>query len=448
MLASAETPLQEDKIPPHERPPAGMPSVADGDMNRSMASVMSPPRGTKQSSRNTFQDLAGDDGHKGRSGGGDSPGRNKVAEFDGIGFPRDDDSGGSNKGGRKHDDRERDKGRDKDRQRDRDRDIDRDRDDHRRSSRDPYDDHDQRDRRDRRRGDSGADDDDRGSHRGGSRGRGGGGGWGGDDYDDEFRSDGRGRRGDRGDDDRDHRRRSDSHGGYGSEPSGSGAVVPFGGGTSAGLPPPELLGGGGRHDLNDLLQEEERRLKEELDKRRADLGAAPYEGGGMEMAMQEPPPGSIADMQRQINALVTELALKERQLREVAVDDLARCLLDAQQAARDLRVALATKDDELARIKLQLKQLNSGNADSWDKIVADASAECIRLRREVDEWKARDLEAARRWSEQQEQLAAYAARIAELETLLGRQRDAAEEDAVARDTEIRAMNKRMQEVSV
>jgi hypothetical protein len=32
-------------------------------------------------------------------------------------------------------------------------------------------------------------------------------------------------------------------------------------------------------------------------------------------------------MQRQINALVTELALKERQLREVSVDDLARCLI-------------------------------------------------------------------------------------------------------------------------
>ena len=65
-----------------------MPSVADGDMNRSMASVMSPPRGNKQSSRNTFGELAGDDGrHKGRDDGG-SPGRGKVAEFDGIGFPR------------------------------------------------------------------------------------------------------------------------------------------------------------------------------------------------------------------------------------------------------------------------------------------------------------------------------------------------------------------------
>ena len=32
-------------------------------------------------------------------------------------------------------------------------------------------------------------------------------------------------------------------------------------------------------------------------------------------------------------------------------------------------------------------------------------------------------------------------------THTGRQRDAAEEDAVARDTEIRAMNKRMQEIA-
>ena len=43
--------------------------------------------------------------------------------------------------------------------------------------------------------------------------------------------------------------------------------MPFGAGTN-GLPPPDV----GRHDLNDMLQEEERRLKEELDKRRADLG--------------------------------------------------------------------------------------------------------------------------------------------------------------------------------
>jgi protoporphyrinogen oxidase len=103
------------------------------------------------------------------------------------------------------------------------------------------------------------------------------------------------------------------------------------------------------------------------------------------MGLREPPPGSIADMQRQINALVTELALKERQLRDVSVDDLARCLLDAQQSTRDLRTSLTTKEEELSRIKLQLKQLNSGNNDSWDKIVADSSAECIRLRREVDE---------------------------------------------------------------
>ena len=167
----------------------------------------------------------------------------------------------------------------------------------------------------------------------------------------------------------------------------------------------------------------------------------------MDMSMHEPPAGSMADLQRQINALVTELALKERQLRDVSVDDLARVLIDAQQTARDLRARLATKDEELSRIKLQLKQLNSGNDDAWDKIVADASAECIRLRREVDEWKARDLEAARRWSEQQETMAAYMARISELETLVARQRDASEEDGVARDTEIRAMNKRMQEIA-
>ena len=32
--------------------------------------------------------------------------------------------------------------------------------------------------------------------------------------------------------------------------------------------------------------------------------------------------------------------------------------------------------------------IHIGNNDAWDKIVADSSAECIRLRREVDEWKA------------------------------------------------------------
>lgn len=75
-----------------------------------MASVMSPPRGNKQNSRNAFHDLAGDDrGHKGRSADdGGSPGRNKVpAEFDGIGYPRDEDGA---RGGRKIDDRDRDRG--------------------------------------------------------------------------------------------------------------------------------------------------------------------------------------------------------------------------------------------------------------------------------------------------------------------------------------------------
>jgi hypothetical protein len=79
----------------------------------------------------------------------------------------------------------------------------------------------------------------------------------------------------------------------------------YGGGgrkRTEGLPPPE---GGGRHDINELLMEEERRLKEELEKRRADLGSIPLDGGGMDMSLHEPPAGSLADMQRQINALVT-----------------------------------------------------------------------------------------------------------------------------------------------
>jgi hypothetical protein len=59
------------------------------------------------------------------------------------------------------------------------------------------------------------------------------------------------------------------------------------------------------------------------------------------------------------------LALKEQQLQEVAVDDLARCLLDSQQASRDLRATLATKEEEVVRMKLTLKSLNTGNQDAW-----------------------------------------------------------------------------------
>jgi len=45
----------------------------------------------------------------------------------------------------------------------------------------------------------------------------------------------------------------------------------------------------------------------------------------------------------------------------------------------------------------------------------------LRLRREIDELKSRDLEASRRWSEQQAQLASFASRVKELELQLARQ---------------------------
>jgi len=106
----------DDRTPAHERPPAGMPSFADGDLNRSMGSVVSPPRGNKQSSRNTFRELAADDvGHRGRSADDEGRfGRGKSADYDGIGIPRDDagDRGRARGGGRKDDGAERDRHRD------------------------------------------------------------------------------------------------------------------------------------------------------------------------------------------------------------------------------------------------------------------------------------------------------------------------------------------------
>ena len=80
---------QDHKIPAHELPPAGRPSVADGDMNQSISSVMSPPRKNKVSSKNTFRELHQDVGHK-QSHADSLSGGKKGAEFDGIGFPRDD----------------------------------------------------------------------------------------------------------------------------------------------------------------------------------------------------------------------------------------------------------------------------------------------------------------------------------------------------------------------
>ena len=149
MYQSAASPRDKDyKLPAHDRPPAGMPSVADGEFNRSIASAMSPPRVNKQSSRNAFHDLAVYGGHKGPSTDeGGSPGRNQApSEFDGIGYPRDADDDNA-RGGRRNDDRERDRG----------------------SS--------------RSRGESGKEDD-KGIGRGGSRRR--------DERDDEYRDDDRG----------------------------------------------------------------------------------------------------------------------------------------------------------------------------------------------------------------------------------------------------------------
>ena len=45
-----------------------------------------------------------------------------------------------------------------------------------------------------------------------------------------------------------------------------------------------------------------------------------------------------------------------------------------RQTTRDLRVALTTKEEEVDRIKKQLKELNAGNNDKWDQMLADASA--------------------------------------------------------------------------
>jgi hypothetical protein len=139
---------------------------------------MSPPRGNKQSSRNTFRELAADDlGHRGRSADDEGGyGRGKSADYDGIGIPRDDagDKGGARGGGRKGDDMNRD----------------RHRDEHRDSSR-------ERERgggRERRRVDGSAAEEERGGRRGArSRGRE-------DDegFSDEGRRGGEGRRGRRG----------------------------------------------------------------------------------------------------------------------------------------------------------------------------------------------------------------------------------------------------------
>lgn len=155
----------------------------------------------------------------------------------------------------------------------------------------------------------------------------------------------------------------------------------------------------------------------------------------------------VEDLRRQITALVGELTRKERELEEVGADDLARCLLDAQETVRQLRKGLHAKEAEVRSLQEQIASQHSSTKDSLDQTVAEKSQLVLRLRRELKEWEDRDAQAARRWGEQQEQAAAYASRINELETLLARQRDAAEEDAGARDAELRAMNAKMMEIA-
>jgi hypothetical protein len=54
------------------------------------------------------------------------------------------------------------------------------------------------------------------------------------------------------------------------------------------------------------------------------------------------------------------------------------------------------KDEEIIRLRGQLKTLSMNGTDQWDKIVGDANAECIRLKRENEEWRTRDEQTARR----------------------------------------------------
>uniref|UniRef100_A0A7S4KWU3 FHA domain-containing protein n=1 Tax=Guillardia theta TaxID=55529 RepID=A0A7S4KWU3_GUITH len=202
---------------------------------------------------------------------------------------------------------------------------------------------------------------------------------------------------------------------------------------------------GNSKDIEEIIQEEEKKMQAELEKRRNDLNLTGNFNGKDETLT-----GNVMDhgddRELQIKALVAQLSQKERQLEEIQSDDLARCLLDTQESVRQMRSALVNKDNEVQRLRMQLKELSSGHPEAFDNVILDSNSECLRLRREIDELKSRDLEASRRWSEQQAQLASFASRVKELELQLARQWDAAEVDAVARDSEIRAMNERMQEI--
>ena len=88
---------------------------------------------------------------------------------------------------------------------------------------------------------------------------------------------------------------------------------------------------------------------------------------------------------------------------------------------------LKAKEDEVERLRGQQRQLSAGGTEQWHSILENTNAKCRLLERENSEWKARDEKTARRWTELQDQSAAYAARVGELETLLQRQRDSAGE---------------------
>jgi hypothetical protein len=195
------------------------------------------------------------------------------------------------------------------------------------------------------------------------------------------------------------------------------------------------------------LAEQERLFAEEREKKRADLalelGAV---GGGGALPAEES--GDTKLLRAQVAALVKELSGKERVLDELTGgDDMARTLLDAQEANRGLRKRLTERGEEIERLQRRLESLASGGADAWKRTVDEAVAENRRLHQQLGHLKKNQETADRRWVEQQDQSASYAARVHELETLLARQRDAAEEEGLARDAEIRAMNKRMQEIA-
>jgi len=209
---------------------------------------------------------------------------------------------------------------------------------------------------------------------------------------------------------------------------------------------PALEDGERRRDLAEMRMEEERRLADELEKKRRDLGYDDDAGDRDEE--REMLVAQNAELGKQVEALVMELSVRTKKLESLQGDDLARCLLDSQETNAHMQQMLKAKEEETNRLRETLRHMSgAGGPEKLDTVLQNTSDKNRMLERENAEWKARDEKTARRWTELQDQSAAYAARVSELETLLGRQRDAGEEDAVARDTEVRAMNKRMAEIA-